>query len=546
VRVEVASSGATRAETTVNVLLRREIVVGDAPADAASHFTGTPVRDPARAAQLVYPLNGAVMPQNVYPADLQWLQGNAGDLYRVRLRKRRIDVVAYVQHSGPSFQYHWLVEQSAWRALAQTEVDDPVEITVDRWDAAANQVVTSDPVRIRFANGSVSGTIYYWDIAAGRAIRIDDGTAERQSFMPTPPPDPGGDRCVGCHAVSRDGRYFAGRLGGGDTNRGAVFDLTTDLSGNPPPTLFTSNDQATWNFATFSPDNTRLMIDPNTQLALLDPRSGTRVPLGPGSAPLPRGTHPTWSPDGNTIAFISDTPAWGVDLRQGNVSVLDVLGPDTFGAPRMVHMASSLSGAVPGGLADSYPSWSPDSRWLAFGHGDIARSDVGQGALYLTGIEPGATAVRLDRACGGADRRDNYLPNFSPFNAGGYFWLSFLSKRDYGNAHRGTRGAGRQQVWVTAIRNHPDGTTDPSEVAYWLPGQNPQSSNISAFWAPRPCRPDGEVCSVGSECCSGLCRDGHCQPPPEDMCRRENQPCGGAGCCPGLECVNNVCQAPPG
>ena len=42
------------------------------PADAATKFAGTPTLDVAKSAQIVYPLNNVVMPQNVYPADIQW------------------------------------------------------------------------------------------------------------------------------------------------------------------------------------------------------------------------------------------------------------------------------------------------------------------------------------------------------------------------------------------------------------------------------------------------------------------------------------------
>jgi hypothetical protein len=547
VSVSVAANGGElRAETSINVTLRREIVVEGAPADAATRFAAAPVSDSARAATIVYPLNGAVMPQNVFPADIQWLNGNAGDLFRVRLRKPRIEVVAYVLHTGAAFNFDWLVEQRAWRSLAQTDVSEPMEIAVDRWDSMRNDVVAGPTVSMRFANGAVSGTIYYWDIAAGRAIRIDDGTNTRQNFMPSPPPAlDDRQNCVGCHAVSRDGHYFAGRLGGGANNTGVVFDLTRDLTGNPAPTLYPVNNTARWTYASFNPDSTRLVIDQQLALRLLDPMTGTTVPVG-GMLPSARSTQPTWSPDGRRIAFITDVnSSWGGEFTSGNLAVLDVTGPDTFGPSRTLHTGSSLASAMPGGNADSYPSWTPDSQWLAFSHGTVSRSDTGQGALYLINAA-GGTAVRLDRACGGASTTDNFFPNFSPFDSGGYFWLSFLSRRDYGNERAGTRGRGLQQIWVAAVRRNPDGRTDPSEVAYWLPGQNTRSRNISAFWAPRPCRRDGEMCSVGTECCSGICRDNRCQPPPSEMCRMRDQLCGGAGCCAGLMCIGNVCQVPPG
>ena len=97
---------------------------------------------------------------------------------------------------------------------------------------------------------------------------------------------------------------------------------------------------------------------------------------------------------------------------------------------------------------------------------------------------------------------------------------------------------------MTAISNKPQAGQDPSEIPYWLPGQATTSQNISGYWAPKACRKDTEQCSVGSECCGGLCVAGKCQPPPVDQCRAEGMTCGGGGCCPGLTCDrNNICTA---
>ena len=163
----------------------------------------------------------------------------------------------------------------------------------------------------------------------------------------------------------------------------------------------------------------------------------------------------------------------------------------------------------------------------------------------------GGDVRRLTAASGGPTGVDNFQPRFSPFTAGGYYWLSFLSRRDYGNASVGTRGSGFQQIWVTAVRVGAGAGEDPSSVPYWLPGQNTTSRNISAYWAPRPCRPDGEGCSVGSECCGGDCRPDAggalvCSPPPQERCRMANETCTtSADCCDGLECLANVCVRAP-
>ncbi len=550
----VSTTGTLMASTSITVLVRGTLLIGTTPSDAPTHFSGTPMTDAARQAGVVYPLEHAVMPQNVYPADIQWTNGVEGDVFRITLRKPHATFIAYLT-APAGFTNNWTVDQAAWRQLAQSDVSDDLAIIVDRFDVATGQVIGSPQVNMRFANGSTAGTIYYWDIVAGQAIRIDDGTATRSTPIPSPPgtiDDVPPSTCMGCHAVSRDGRYFAGRLGGNANNSGVVFDLTADLSGSPAPTLYPVNTVARWSYASFSPDSRRLVTDnystsPSPLLRVLDPATGAVV-----SPNIGLGTQPSWSPDGNTIAFVSSIDTgWGGEFHASHLSLLPVTGSDTYGSPTSIHDGAALAGQAEGGAADSYPSWSPDSHWIAFSHGNVSRSDTGLGALYLIPATPGATPVRLSKASGGDRTTDNFFPNFSPFDTGGYFWLSFLSRRDYGNAQAGTRGTGRQQIWVTAVRRNPDGTTDPSEVAYWLPGQNTQSRNISAFWAPRPCRHDGDACGVNADCCSGICRDdgtGHttCQPPPGDQCRTAYQPCGGGGCCMGLECIGNVCSPPPG
>lgn len=285
-------------------------------------------------------------------------------------------------------------------------------------------------------------------------------------------------------------------------------------------------------------------------MQIYDPFTGTVVPIQ-GTLPT-QATHPAWSPDGKSIAYVANASDWGGGFQVGSIGVLPVTGPDSFGPGQVILPSTALMGETPGGQANCYPTWTPDSKRIAFAHGTGSRSDwpdSRQSALYIMNAD-GTEVVRLSAATGGPTSTEEFQPRFSPFDSGGYYWLSYLSRRDYGNDIAGTRGTHRQQIWVTAIKKDPLPGEDPSAVSYWLPGQATTSKNISAFWAPRACRVDGESCAVNSECCGGDCRqDGNgnfvCTPPPPGACRQLNETCTtSADCCDGRECVNKVCVDP--
>jgi hypothetical protein len=456
------------------------------PPDAATKFPDAP---PAGASSptIVYPLDHAVMPTSVKAPSVQW-EGAAAenDLYRVRLAagNATVDSILAVD---PTFTFAAQLDPADWQLLVNSN-DGHVTVTVDHWDEA-NGAQGGAPVEIKLIDAQIAGAIYYWNLDQGKMERID--ATGRSVAIPTPPPDPndGTTRCVACHAVSKDGRYLSGSLWGGG-RQGAVFDMSDPNVGtaDPAPTLApVSTTTYTQLFSTFNADATRLLVNDTLALRLYDPKTGVEVPST--GLPVGRFSHPSWSPDGQSVAFISNlnaTATWGVDYTSGDLSIMPATAGDAFG-PATTLVASSTD--TNGYTAPSWPTFSPDSHWIAYGAGTNSRGEnTGvryPGSLFVIDRAGGTPRV-LDLACGGA--RDCHLPNFSPYDAGGYFWLVFYSFRDYGNAQAGTKGTGRRQMWITAIDKAKlaSGQGDASSVPYWVPDQDPQTANMSAFWALPP------------------------------------------------------------
>ncbi len=535
--VTTRSGTVIKDSTTVTVKLTKDTIGPGLTPDVVTMFPTTTPGTAQQKADLVYPLDKALMPQNVFPADIQWLNGGAGDVFRVKLTKPDAVLTSYLKATDAS--NHFLPDAPQWRAFAQSNPDADGEVTVDRWVNGTAMAFSGDPVKVKFARSAVSGSVYYWAVGAAKVKRIDDGTNVAVDFLPNPP-----QGCVGCHSVSPSGRYMVGRLGGGD-NFGTVYDLTADLTSATPPSLYPSNATRFF-FSTWSPSEKKVMVNRNgpggSQLALIDPATGADIPML--GTPLPtRATHPNWSPDGTAVAFMSEVSDWGADYSGGTLSTVAVTNEDTFAASQTLLAAASAPPSA--GLTTlSYPQWTPDSKRVVYAHTENARAR-GTGRLEMVSRD-GAEKTVLTSASG--PEQSAFEPRMSPFDSGGYFWVAFLSRRNYGNEAVGSRNKNVPLIWVSAIKKNVVPGEDPSAVGYWLPGQDPKSSSISAYWAAKACRATGADCSVNSECCSEECRppvsggQAVCSPPPADRCRMEGQTCGGAGdCCPGFDCKVNVC-----
>lgn len=548
--VAVGVSGRATAEVRVNVH-RTELGAG-VETTAPSLFAGAPVADPSAITPL-YPLEGAIMPRNVFPPTVQWAPvGAAGDLFRVRMSTTTATIEAILLFAD-GFAHGWPLTRELWRSIADSEGAEDVTISVDRYEAATGRVIgAAAPRTIHLARGNIFGSVYY-EHRTGTAniIELDTETATIRDLITYPYPDSGGTACVGCHALSHDGRYLFGT----NAQTMSVYDVTADLSTNPPPTRFPLSGGAV--VASFDPTGAYFVGGSHVAgpLGIFDANTGVPVDGAVLPAHNPAG-YPSWSADGARIVYSGDVvtaPAGHPEAGNpigGDLHLIDRVGDALeFMAPRVLHAGASLAGMPEGGVDDTHAAWSPDSRYVAFQHGPGTFTHVvrNPGGLYLVDLE--GNTRRLDNASAGTD---GYWPTFAPYitdegEGKRYLWMAFYARRDYGNAALGTQGTANRQLWVSAI--DPDAAGDPSFVPYWLPGQSTATSNFSAFWAPTACRSTGDDCGSASECCSGLCGESEtgefaCLPPPPDACRFAGEGCGGDGeCCAGLMCNANRCQS---
>jgi WD40-like Beta Propeller Repeat len=500
------SAGGLTATTTATVKLHYTQNPQMVPTSTITMFGQASTPDPALT--VLYPYDKTVFPRGLAGPVIQWNGGNAADIYYVHAVSPTFEYEFWGTVPPPSQYAFPTMPDDIWKKLTDSTTGN-ISVSVQRNDGSQPYTPVTRTWSIAPAN--LTGTIYYWAVSSGNVMRIKPGDTSSESFLQLPqvPAAPVAATCVACHSVSKNGTTVVAAFNGSASPWG-TFDATTGnslySSGTDP-----NNGPAGSGFEGISPDGSLVVFGQERQLPYLilspfNDATNQLAQLDPGAAggyPV----YPSWSGDGGHVAFAVRTDGNWLDFNTTSLWTTDI---DTT-----THLFSNTHQIVTNTADRSaviYPTWSPDSSWIAFERSTQARSRGALGDVWIAAAD-GSSPVALDQANGtglltGPEISSTYEPTFMPVSVGGYFWLIVVSERTYGNTLTVTDPTTRtKQLWVTAIDATLTPGQDPSHPSFWLPGQDPTTNNMRGEWTLSPCKMLGDTCTAGYDCCGGFCQD---------------------------------------
>ncbi|MFO0662665.1 MAG: dickkopf-related protein [Polyangiaceae bacterium] len=551
-----------QASAKLNVILSLQVVGAgvDAAAVTALKQAGL-AQDPSLSA-IDYPYDKTVFPLGLSSPLFMWKAPKpTGDTYRIRLSQSNYVFDGFYAVTAPA---RLRVEQRIWDRITASNVNEPLNVEVSRYDAATQKAYASAKQSYTIVPASLRGAIYYWTTSGGGHLsRIRPGTGSAPEVL-------NNGKCMGCHGVSADGSTLVAVEEDRPSNDETTVSDRAWVSYDLPAATIRKVSTSFGGNVAVNP-NGKYVVYGNQQLKLADTKTGTLVansdlatmqanPTYPDFAKM---MTPAFSPDGKKFAAISGlNPSiwWYHNMKNGHLVVMD------FDETTLKFSnAKALAAAADYPVAQrglSYPSFTPDSAHIAFHVGDYptgcdaqgCEDDTKQiGSVHLqkiSGAPPINLATLNDGAPNVADRNLTFEPTFNPVERGGYFWVVVTSMRDWGNKVTGVANNGKKRLWVAAIDKN-IGTVDPSHPPFFLEGQEEGTTNMRGFWALAACIPTqgtgGGACQAGFECCSGFCDLGVCVDPGAAACKPAGEVCTkDEECCnsPTVTCVNGRCKLP--
>ena len=550
----------------------------------------------------LYPYDQTVWPLGLLPPLLQWSAGvsQVADAVYIHLYSAHYDYKGYFARPAPlapgaAFVRH-PIPAAAWQAATFSSAGATLnaEIVVAAGGVAYGAISESWTI----GRGLLKGTVYYQSygtnlatnyccyqntsqLFGGATLAIQPGANEPELVAGT---SGGTPQCRVCHSVSANGSRMVVQHGDAYA-ASSSYDLQNAYAETP----YAGSGNLGW--VGMSPDGdkgigNRVPIpggaNPNSGPSeLYDMTSGAVIPSTGLTDLIARAGFPSFSVDGQHVAFNFYSGPGDGNIGTGDGTKLVAMDFDgasnTFSGARLLYQ-----GANPPG----WPSFLPTNDAVVFqvqlpGGGEyFATRNGAKGELWWADLATG-TAAPLERLNGkvggqliiptgannhGDDSELGYEPTVSPIPSGGYAWIVFTSRRMYGNVatidpwrsdpryHDILTNVTPKKLWVAAVDLNAAPGTDPSHPAFYLPGQELMAGNARGYWVNVPCKPDGEPCSTGDECCGGFCQiDPNTN---ELVCGQQGNECSNefescdtaADCCdPFMECLNGMCaQSIPG
>jgi hypothetical protein len=518
VTVECSNGDAT-ASTTLKVVLH--VVEGD---DTLTQGEIDILKGPPGSGDagwsFLYPYDETVFPRGILPPEIHLSSGNApGDTYYVHI------IVPNYEYEGffkaPATQTQLQMSQEAWDALGLTAAGQKVIVHVSKLSGG----VKYGPITRKWilAKGKLHGVIHYesydTQIASfpGAILRIKGNSATPEVLL---------DNCNVCHSVAADGSTIATAQG--------TFDLGGGML-NPPQ--LTANDAS---FAAVFPKQGSVALRWYLGSAGLWTKAGTQIPESGIEPYLVRGA--SFSIDGTKLAF------WE-NAFNGTSGLLSMLDYDEL---TQKFTNYQILANIPNQPVTTWPAFTPDGKAVVFQAGTIEMTAGGTGRLLAVDA---VTKQLTDLAklngdgyvpAGLRDENKNYEPTIAPLASGGYFWITFTSRRTYGNQLTGPEET-TKRLWIAAYDLNAQPGVDPSHPAFYVAGQELNAGNSRGFWSLDACKPEGATCETGDECCEGGCipvegsTEKVCGTP--QGCSNEFDSCETtADCCDtGLVCIGGKC-----
>ncbi|MCK5798267.1 MAG: PD40 domain-containing protein, partial [Deltaproteobacteria bacterium] len=413
------------AMTGITVVYQKILIEGDFPPAKVKAFDSAK-EDVARSPQLAYPPNGTLLPPNLAALEFQWRAGSGNDLFELRVGNGGTDIRIYTTCTAKigSDGCGYTPSPTAWKTiLTAFRGKNAATISVRASDKAVTQNAgTSAERTFSIASEDILGGLYYWNANPGTIIRYDFGKPKPKGTLYYTAQQAGAVFCVGCHALSRNGKRMA---------------VALDIPAPGPLKILDVENRkilaaGAANFMAFSPDGDRILTSDGRTIVLSD--TDTLKPHTPNPL-VGNGTMPDWSPDGTTIVYAE--PKSSIPLPIG------APGIDTGSLRLLRYSTDKKLWLGPKSLVDSqggqnnyYPTFSPDNRLIVFNRSTQNSYDAPDASLWMIPVDDKGGPVLLKSANNPNNVTGSYgksWPKFAPFvqtyKGRKLMWLTFSSRR---------------------------------------------------------------------------------------------------------------------